>query len=177
MILGLKVEHRLYEKYFEGNNMKQVIIFIISGLFISLNLSIQAAPINVTYTIKTDTGQTPISKYIYGSNWGNGTDYTIQRTVGNRCTAYNWENNWSNAGSDWYYENDQLFDSNAIPGEGITMAIDKYNAMGQESIITLQLAGYVSAPIFRQINVVSNLWSKQLYETVNSFVLFLYDTD
>ena len=80
MMPCLKAEHRLYEKYFEGNNMKQVIIFIISGLFISLNLSIQAAPINVTYTIKTDTGQTSISKYIYGSNWGNGTDYTIKRT-------------------------------------------------------------------------------------------------
>ena len=155
----------------------KVKIFIISWLFISLNLSIQAAPIAVTYTIKTDTGQTPISKYIYGTNWYDNTDYTIQRTGGNRCTAYNWENNWSNAGSDWYYENDQLFDPNAIPGEGITKIIDQFNLQGQESIITLQMAGYVSAPIFRQINVVSNLWSKQLYETVNSFVLFLYDTD
>ena len=89
--------------------MKQVIIFIISGLFISLNLSIQAAPINVTYTIKTDTSRTPISKYIYGSNWDDNTDYTIQRSGGNRYTAYNWENNWSNAGSDWRFENDQAF--------------------------------------------------------------------
>jgi hypothetical protein len=109
--------------------------------------SVQAA-INVTYTVNTDANKTPISKYIYGSNWGNNTNYTIQRTGGNRCTAYNWENNWSNAGSDWYFENDQMFDPNETPGEGITMAIDKYNSLGQESIITLQLAGYVSAPIF-----------------------------
>ena len=164
-----KAEHRL--KYFEENNTMWVIIFIISG--------VQAAPINVTYTIKTDTGQTPISKYIYGTNWYDNADYTIQRIGGNRCTAYNWENNWSNAGSDWHYENDSYFDSNvpAVPGKGITKMIDQFNLAGQESIVTLQLAGYVSAPIFRQINVVSNLWSKQLYETVNSFVLFLYDTD
>jgi hypothetical protein len=147
-----KAEHRLYEKYFEENNMKQVIIFIISGLFISLNLSIQAAPISVTYTIKTDTGQTPISKYIYGSNWGHSTDYTVQRTGGNRCTAYNWENNWSNAGSDYLFENDTMFDSSnpPVPGLGITKNIDVFNAQGQESIITLQLAGYVSAPISGQ---------------------------
>jgi hypothetical protein len=80
MMPCLKTEHRLYEKYFEENNTMWVIIFIILGLFISLNLSVQTAPINVTYTVKTDTGQTPISKYIYGSNWGNGTDYTIKRT-------------------------------------------------------------------------------------------------
>jgi hypothetical protein len=132
--------------------MKQVIIFIISGFFISLNLSVQAAPINVTYTVKTDTGQTHISKYIYGSNWGNNTNYTVQRTGGNRCTAYNWENNWSNAGSDYLFENDTMFDSSnpAVPGLGITKNIDMFNAQGQESIITLQLAGYVSAPIFGQ---------------------------
>lgn len=115
--------------------------------------SVTAANINVTYNIKTDVSRTPISKYIYGSNWGSGTNYTIQRIGGNRCTAYNWENNWSNAGSDWYYENDQLFDSNAIPGEGITELVDQFNEQGQASIVTLQLAGYVSAPIFRQINL------------------------
>ena len=131
--------------------MKQVIIFIISGLFISLTLSIQAAPINVTYTIKTDTGRTPISKYIYGTNWyDTGTDYTIQRIGGNRCTAYNWENNWSNAGSDYRFENDQGMDSSTTPGKGYTKGIDLHNSMGQDSIVTLQLAGYVSAPIFGQ---------------------------
>ena len=120
---------------------------------LSYSITASAANINVTYNINTDAARTPISKYIYGSNWGTGTDYTIQRTGGNRCTAYNWENNWSNAGGDWYYENDQLFDSNAIPGEGITKIVDQYNLLGQDSIITLQLAGYVSAPIWRQINL------------------------
>jgi endoglucanase len=129
--------------------VKQAIIFIVLGVVISVCLPVHAA-INVTYTVKTDTGRTHISKYVYGSNWGNGTDYTIQRTGGNRCTAYNWENNWSNAGSDWHYENDQMFDSSdpPIPGKGITKVIDQFNLQGQESIITLQLAGYVSAPIF-----------------------------
>jgi mannan endo-1,4-beta-mannosidase len=122
-------------------------LFAVLALTVFSASSVQAA-INVTYTVKTDTGQTPISKYIYGSNWGNNTNYTIQRTGGNRCTAYNWENNWSNAGSDWYYENDQMFDPTETPGLGITKIVDQFNLQGQESIITLQLAGYVSAPIF-----------------------------
>jgi hypothetical protein len=144
-----KAEHR---KYFEGNNAMKVKIFIISGLFISLNLSIQAAPINVTYTIKTDTGQTPISKYIYGTNFYMNTDYTIQRIGGNRCTAYNWENNWSNAGSDYLFENDTMWDSSnpPVPGLGYTKLIDQSNSVNQDSIVTLQLADYVSAPIFGQ---------------------------
>jgi hypothetical protein len=132
--------------------MKQVMIFIILGLFISLNLSIQAAPIAVTYTIKTDTGRTPISKYIYGTNFYLNTDYTIQRIGGNRCTAYNWENNWSNAGSDYLFENDTMWDSSnpPVPGLGYTKLIDQSNSVNQDSIVTLQLAGYVSAPVSGQ---------------------------
>jgi hypothetical protein len=134
--------------------MKVTTLLTIALIFyLSYSSIASTANINVTYNIKTDVARTPISKYIYGSNWGNGTDYTIQRTGGNRCTAYNWENNWSNAGSDWYYENDSYFDSNEIAGEGITKIIEQFNLDGQDSIVTLQMAGYVSAPLFRQINL------------------------
>lgn len=128
--------------------MKHVIILFTLGIMAFFCLPNQAAPINVSYTIKTDTGRTHISKYIYGSNWSDNPLYTVQRNGGNRCTAYNWENNWSNAGSDWYFENDQMFDPTETPGLGITKHIDLFNAQSQESIVTLQLAGYVSAPIF-----------------------------
>jgi hypothetical protein len=151
MIPCLKAEHRLYEKYFEENNMKQVIIFITVGIIFVFSSSAGAANISVTYNINTNSTQTPISKYIYGTNWyDTGTDYTIQRIGGNRCTAYNWENNWSNAGSDYLFENDQGMDSSTTPGKGYTKGIDLHNSMGQDSIVTLQLAGYVSAPISGQ---------------------------
>jgi mannan endo-1,4-beta-mannosidase len=112
-----------------------------------------AANINVTYNINTSANKTPISKYVYGSNWGSGTDYTIRRSGGNRLTAYNWENNWSNAGADWYYENDQYMSSSTIPGKAITDFHDQALSQGQASIVTLQMADYVSAPIWRQINL------------------------
>jgi len=122
-------------------------------LYLSHSPIASAANINVTYNIKTDVTRTPISKYVYGSNWGSGTDYTIRRSGGNRLTAYNWENNWSNAGADWYFENDQYMSSSTIPGKAITDFHDQALSQGQASIVTLQMAGYVSAPIWRQINL------------------------
>lgn len=132
--------------------MKQVIIFITVGIIFVFSSSAGAANINVTYNINTNLNRTPISKYIYGTNFYMNTDYTIQRIGGNRCTAYNWENNWSNAGSDYLFENDTMWDSSnpPVPGLGYTKLIDQSNLINQDSIVTLQLAGYVSAPIFGQ---------------------------
>src|SRR5271169_6398105 len=53
----------------------------------------------------------PISPYIYGINFATQIDgapsaLTLDRWGGNRATAYNWETNASNAGSDYQYEND-----------------------------------------------------------------------
>ncbi len=131
---------------------KQVIIFITVGIIFVFSSSAGAANISVTYNINTNSTRTPISKYIYGTNFYMNTDYTIQRIGGNRCTAYNWENNWSNAGSDYRFENDTMWDSSnpPVPGLGYTKLIDQSNSINQDSIVTLQLAGYVSAPIFGQ---------------------------
>ena len=114
-----------------------------------------AANINVTYNINTDVNRTPISKYIYGTNSTGDANYTIVRSGGNRLTGYNWENNYSNAGNDWLHYNDQFMvgeiqpSSNPdrlIPGIAITRLFhDKNVANKQDSIVTLQMAGYVSA--------------------------------
>ena len=54
----------------------------------------------------------PISPYIYGTNqpdWQGHSKYlTLTRWGGNRITAYNWETNASNAGSDWQHQNDDF---------------------------------------------------------------------
>ena len=54
----------------------------------------------VTFTINAAADVHPISKYIYGVNQeiaGNYAGATQSRLGGNRWTAYNWENNASNA--------------------------------------------------------------------------------
>jgi mannan endo-1,4-beta-mannosidase len=134
--------------------IKQAIIFITVGIivFFAFGSSVGAANIGVIYNINTNSTRTPISKYIYGTNFYMNTDYSIQRIGGNRCTAYNWENKWSNAGSVYLFQNDTMWDSSnpSVPGLGYTKLIDQSNSINQDSIVTLQLADYVSAPIFGQ---------------------------
>jgi hypothetical protein len=59
----------------------------------------------------------PILPYIYGTNqpdWqGYGKYLTLTRWGGNRITAYNWETNGSNAGSDWQHQNDDYLSKSA----------------------------------------------------------------
>src|SRR5579864_5458111 len=66
-------------------------------------------PIQINIYPETDTHA--ISPYIYGSN-GQSDDrdenITARRIGGNRLTGYNWENNASNAGTDYYNESDNF---------------------------------------------------------------------
>lgn len=108
---------------------------------------------DVTITINpVNTG--PISPYIYGVNSYGGipnapAQLTFDRAGGNRWTAYNWENNFSNAGSDYIYSNDNYLCNGscntAIPGEAVRMFIAADHAAGLASLVTFQLQGLVSA--------------------------------
>ena len=78
---------------------------------------------NVTITIDP-TKTKPISLWIYGINFYSGItgappQLTFDRDGGNRWTAYNWETNASNAGSDYLYENDDYLSSSTVPAEAV----------------------------------------------------------
>src|SRR5438552_542959 len=108
---------------------------------------------DVTITIDP-TKTKPISPYIYGTNFYSGNtapqpNFTFDRAGGNRWTAYNWENNYSNAGSDYIYNND-LYLCNAgcnaaIPAEAVRTFIAADQNAGLASLVTFQLQGLVSA--------------------------------
>ena len=91
----------------------------------------------------------PISPYIYGLNFYSGeTDppphLTFDRDGGNRWTAYNWETNASNAGSDYLYENDDYLSSSTTPAEAVRSFIAGDQANGMASLVTFQLQGLVA---------------------------------
>jgi len=72
-----------------------------------------ATPANAVadVTITIDPLDQIDSPYIYGTilyleNTSPQPNFTFDRDGGNRWTAYNWETNASNAGSDYLYEND-----------------------------------------------------------------------
>ena len=108
---------------------------------------------DVTITIDP-TKTKPISPWIYGTNFYSGNtapqpNFTFDRAGGNRWTAYNWENNYSNAGSDYIYNND-LYLCNAgcnaaIPAEAVRTFIAADQSAGLASLVTFQLQGLVSA--------------------------------
>ena len=108
----------------------------------------------VDVTIDVSAGRAPISPYIYGSSQdGGATGWTVRRYGGNRLTGYNWENNFSNAGSDWFHHSDLFLLSDAglpsaeasVPARAVRHFHDQSVAMGAKSIVTLQMAGYVAA--------------------------------
>ncbi|MEZ4699238.1 MAG: glycoside hydrolase family 44 protein [Rhodothermales bacterium] len=125
----------------------------------------------VAVSIDVDAQHTAISPLIYGSNQDrNGSVWTVRRLGGNRMTGYNWENNYSNAGSDFQHSSDQFIPSylgipnaeQTEPGRALTFWHDQSLQMGAHSVITLQLAGYVSADDFGTVTEAetapSNRW-------------------
>jgi fibronectin type 3 domain-containing protein len=108
------------------------------------------APANPDVTIAINPAQThAISPYIYGINFYSGItsappDLTFDRAGGDRWTAYNWETNASNAGSDYLYENDDYLSSSAVPAEAVRSFIAGDQANGMASLVTFQMQGLVA---------------------------------
>ena len=103
----------------------------------------------IVITVNTKTGRKPISPYIYGVN-----DFVMNRSVkvfsvrqgGNRYSAYNWENNFSNAGNDWHHYSDDYLSKSRSPADvALKMAADAKRKNIPYMITSLQMAGFVSA--------------------------------
>lgn len=109
----------------------------------------------VSVTIDTRLERSSISPYIYGVNQDiAGLTSTARRLGGNRLTGYNWENNASNAGSDWIHYSDNYIPQSMGIDEadygtpGIVAATFHEDTLTNKfpySLITLQAAGFVSA--------------------------------
>jgi fibronectin type 3 domain-containing protein len=112
---------------------------------------VSATPANVQadVTVTVDPTKThAISPWIYGinsySSIPNAPNFTMDRMGGNRWTAYNWETNASNAGSDFNYQNDDFLSSSSIPGEAVRPVIEADQNAGMASLMTVQLQGLVA---------------------------------
>jgi hypothetical protein len=105
-------------------------------------------PAAIRFTINSGQGVKPISPYIYGSNSSQITSRTFDRSGGNRLTGYNWETNASNAGADWYHHSDYYLtngQANRPPGAAVSGMIQSAAAAGRAALVTIPMAGYVSA--------------------------------
>ncbi len=108
-----------------------------------------APPATVTFTVDSTAARHPISPYIYGANQVSWSDRSrglrLARLGGNRWTAYNWETNASNAGADWEHQNDDYLGGGDVPGEAVRPRVAEAFAAGASMIVTVPIAGYVSA--------------------------------
>ena len=90
-----------------------------------------------------------ISPYIYGMNFFAGSSLTnpvtLDRLGGNRWTGYNWETNASNAGRDWYYQNDtHMGRGTDPPGYAALGSLNAAAANDRALIVTVPISGYVA---------------------------------
>lgn len=90
-----------------------------------------------------------ISPYIYGMNFFAGSSLTnpvtLDRLGGNRWTGYNWETNASNAGRDWYYQNDtHMGRSTDPPGHAVRGSLTAAAANDRALVVTVPISGYVA---------------------------------
>ncbi|HVP30886.1 MAG TPA: glycoside hydrolase family 44 protein [Myxococcota bacterium] len=104
---------------------------------------------DVTFRIDSSLDRRYIYPTIYGVNepttWSGKQGVTLMRLGGNRWTAYNWENNASNAGSDWHNQNDGYLSGGNTPGEAVRTPVANAFTMGAAAIVTIPMAGYVAA--------------------------------
>jgi hypothetical protein len=127
-----------------------------SSLITAQTPRVITGPFDVNFTVDTSAERVPISPYIYGTNEElTGTEnWTSRRMGGNRLSTYNWENNASNAGEDyfhmsdnyipWYYGGVPWGGNMDEPGVGLAGFHQKSLAKNAYTLTTLQTAGYVA---------------------------------
>jgi hypothetical protein len=111
-----------------------------------------AATVPVTFTVDASRNRTAISPFIYGNNFDASTNWSgaalglsLGRLGGNRWTAYNWENNASNAGTDWQNENDDYLGGGNTAGEAVRARVAAMHAANAAALVTVPLVDYVAA--------------------------------
>lgn len=154
---------------------KIIAILGIALLCVSMNTETFGGAVKVdTVAVLPSKGHKSISPYIYGVNSGvnlKGVAAGAFRLGGNRLSAYNWENNMSNAGSDWHNTSDQYLVQNAeaefknVPGGAALEAAYEAREGGVPyTLLTLQMLGYVSSDRTGSVNeenaAPSDFWNK-----------------
>lgn len=141
------------------------------------------------FEINPDSAKRHISSAIYGvntvplssdnvTNLLPAANLKAERIGGNRLTGYNWENNYSNAGSDWKNNSDDHLLNNPVktaagPGGTMITFMDRCKKLNEYSTIQLPMAGYVAAdnggPVTESQVAPSSRWKKVVYQKGSAF--------
>lgn len=142
-------------------------VSVICSLLVSVSVFTGCASVNkdtakidnkmknkVLVTVDFDAPQKPISPYIFGINDGASFKRVQPKSIrlgGNRTSGYNWENNKSNAGTDWQNQTDDYLIRDVrnhlrrVPGAAaLDVAEDSLAYNVPYTLLTLPMAGYVA---------------------------------
>ena len=154
-------------------------------LFFLTIFAVDIFPQGTNFSIIVNDSLKPISSYIFGTNQllkGNE-NWASMRQGGNRMTGYDWENNASNAGSDYNQQSDNYLtwingitsDSENIPGIVTEKFQNQAIHLGAYSLVTLQMAGYVakdkSGPVSEAETAPSPRWAAAEFEKGSPYTL------
>jgi hypothetical protein len=123
--------------------MRIIMLFAVLALGAAAAPTTSKSPKTIRFTVDSSRDIHDISPYIYGNNFG--VPRPCNRIGGNRWTAYNWETNASNAGSDWHHQNDDFLSKSSDPGAPVREAVEAAAKNHSALIVTVPMAGYVSA--------------------------------
>jgi len=117
---------------------------------------------DVTVAVDTGSNVRAISPFVYGYNGATAAESppgtTWLRLGGNRWTAYNWETNYSNAGSDYLYENDTYMGSPSDgPGHAAVPSVADAKANGLGLCVTIPIQGWVAKDASGPVSLTSTL--------------------
>ncbi|HVZ79384.1 MAG TPA: glycoside hydrolase family 44 protein [bacterium] len=139
---------------------------------------------DVHFLIMPDEVVGPISPYIYGINDKDPQDThtTVRRLGGNRMTGYNWENNASNAGSDWHQTSDDWMCAQNLgfkdcdkPGSMAAQFVEQGQKFGMDTLMTIPMAGYVAADKSGEVSdtetAPSKRWKKVEFHKKGAYTL------
>jgi hypothetical protein len=111
----------------------------------------------VTIAIDSTLDVRAISRFIYGMNgWDPSSrpaNLTLSRSGGNRMTAYNWETNASNAGADYFNQNDDFLGGGNTPNGAVGPGIVAARNAGAGIVVTMPTIGYVAADKLGNLDV------------------------
>lgn len=102
--------------------------------------------------VNASAGRHTISDGIYGINYASeqlaaDLRLPVRRWGGNSTSRYNWQNDTSNTGSDWYFEN--IPENNANPGalpngSAADKFVEQDRRTGTKTLLTVPLLGWVA---------------------------------
>jgi len=118
-----------------------------------LSLSVAHGQLTAAITVDPAAERRAISPHIYGDNGQKGGHRpAARRQGGNRLSAHNWENNFSNAGNDYDYQNDSYLPwylgvpsgQYRVPGIAMTAFHDTSLARGAYTLLTAPMIGWAA---------------------------------